>query len=143
MRMSDWSSDVCSSELQSQVKAWYAAFKQSGRGSYETWEWDRHPVAKVLHLHRPDLVQLFVNAIVPTSLASPSVGDLEDEDFLRKVEEESDVTASASRSTSSTAASRKRPRRPLPDSDADPVIQNHANATRELAHAIRDRKSDV
>src|SRR3546814_18847780 len=45
-------------------------FNQSGRGCFDSWDWARHPIAEVLHKHRPDLVQLFVTAIVRTSVSS-------------------------------------------------------------------------
>src|SRR3546814_12923436 len=57
-------------EIHTQVKAWCSMFNQSGRGCFDSWDWARHPIAEVLHKHRPDLVQLFVTAIVRTSVSS-------------------------------------------------------------------------
>src|SRR3546814_13634316 len=59
-------------DLTSQVKGFMTAFKQSGRGSFDSWDFERHAVAHLLYLARPDLLQLLVGAIVPTTFVDAS-----------------------------------------------------------------------
>lgn len=59
-------------ELTSQVKAFISAYKQSGRGRMEEWNFERHPVAALIYNVQPDLLQLLVGAIVTKNASANS-----------------------------------------------------------------------
>lgn len=51
-------------DLLEQVKSFVSAFKQSGRGNIDDWDWERFPVAELLFRVHPDLLQLAVGAVI-------------------------------------------------------------------------------
>lgn len=64
-------------ELAMQVKAFVAAFKQSGKNRIDLWEWGHHPVAEVVYKTEPTLLQLLTGSMLQVGEGMLSVKNAE------------------------------------------------------------------
>jgi hypothetical protein len=51
-------------EMHETMKTFIAAFKQSGRGSFDEWEYDRWPLPQFINSFHNDLLMYFVGSML-------------------------------------------------------------------------------